>query len=647
MKKTPMVITAAALALASATFAAKQDNGNKVVMNIGPEKVTLEEFEYLYNKNNKQQASQTSLDEYIDMFVNYKMKVLAAKDAGFDTTQAYLQDLEKYTEELARPYLRTEAVDDSLLNVAFKHTQEMVDVDHILIPAQVQGKTPRQQKQLADSVREAIANGADFGEMAKKFSSDKAAASRNGHLGYVIGGMWPYTFEDLAFNTPVGQLSEVKQSPYGFHIVRVINRTPNPGMIKARHILKMTRGMDAEGEARQKKSIDSLYNVVTSGANFAEVAKQNTDEESGQETGGDLPWFATGQMVEEFSNAAFALQPGEISKPVKTAFGWHIILCEDRRGVQPMDSIKDKIRKQILNDERSILAVQRTLDNWKAKQGVTNNPEGEKIVNVAFANPALSAVDVQEALSTSETPLAYLGKDAITVAKVAKSMKVNEKMSLADTRNAFDNTLAILLNNLAVDQYIATLPSQSSDYKNLLDEYRDGILLYEISNSEIWDKANTDSIGLQRYYENHITDFAWDKPHYKGMVIAATNDSIADAALEFLTNNMDNLAKVTSTQNIRKRFGNEVKLERVLAGRGDNAIVDFLSFGGPKPEMKGRWKTYRNFNGKIINAPEDARDVKGQVSIGYQQQLETEWLKKLHNKYKVKIDRKAIHKALD
>lgn len=643
MNKSSIVLTITALTLASAAFAIN-GKSDPVVMTVGGEKVTLSEFEYLFKKNNEQQATTTPLDEYIDMFVNYKLKVLAAKDAGLDTAASYVSDMKKYTRELARPYMRDASVDDSLVNVAYAHTLEMVNVDHILIPTMANPVKRKAQQALADSLRQALVDGADFGETAAKYSLDKRAAANGGNMGFVVGGLWPYTFEDLAFNTPIGEISPVKESSYGFHIIRVRDRKPNPGTIKVRHILKMTNDMDEAGIGRQRQVIDSIRTVVCGGADFAAVARETTDEPQGKQNGGELPWFSTGQMVKEFNDAAFALSPGEISQPVKTQFGWHIILCEARKNVAPLDSVRTNLLETIQRDERSQLAVSRTLDNWKAQSGVKLNAATATRIATLINGEGTLSPTLLETLGNMTDVAATVGTDKITVADVASRLRPDGNLTVNETNSLFERVLQKEINEVATNQYIASLPDTYADYRNLINEYRDGMLMYEISNAEVWERANADSAGLQNYYLAHIDEYRWNRPHYKGYIVAATTDSLAAEAMSYLAS-ADAGTNPLAPTSVRKRFGNDVKIERVLAAKGDNAVVDYLCFEGPKPKVKGRWQAYRVYDGRIINAPEDARDVKGQVSMGYQQQLETQWLKTLHRRYKVKVDRKALHKA--
>lgn len=641
MNKSSLAVVLSALTLSSTLFAAKPKS-DPVIMNIGPDKVRLSEFEYLYNKNNSQQAADIPIDEYLDMFVNYKLKVLAARDAGLDTLATYLNDMAKYTADLSAPYLRCKAVDDSLVNVAYEHMKDVADVDHILIASNHSGMTVEQLRQRADSVRQALVDGADFGEMAANFSIDRTTSANGGKMGNVIGGLWPYTFEDLVYTTPVGSVSKVAQSPYGFHIVRVNSRHPNPGSVKARHILRRT---DGQNDERQKALTDSLLALLKNGADFATLAAEYTQDPQGRRSGGDLPWFSEGQMVKDFSDAAFAMKPGEISEPVRTSYGWHIIKLEQRKPLMPLDSLRQGIQERIANDERGPMAVLRTLDRWKAENGVSISADARK----EFADALTKYSNSDEAiksLNQSTVTAARLGNETITLGNVVRSIRQNPSYTREQALSAYDNALDGSLYSLARKQFIESLPEHETAYRNLLNEYRDGLLLYEISNKEVWDRANSDTEGLEKFYEAHKADYSWDRPRFKGYLVSATNDSVADAAMAFLEKNFSNASQPIPSQVLKKEFGNNAKIERALVAKGDNAIIDALSFGGPKPKADSRWKAFRTFHGRVINAPEEARDVKGQVSLAYQQELEAKWLEELHKKYPVKIDRKTIKKAV-
>lgn len=611
-----------------------------VVMTVGGMDVKLSEFEYLYKKNSEQQSAKTSLDDYVKMFVDYKLRVAAALDARLDTTANFMNDYNKYRMELARPYMRNKAVDDSLLHVAYDHACENVHVCHIMMSRGKSAAESARNKALMDSVRRLVAGGADFGELARKYSTDPAVTANGGDYGYISAGMLPYDFEDVAYNTPVGECSEVFETMFGFHMVKVLGRRPDAGQVKTRHILKMTRGLDSLQCAVKRQQIDSISRVLKTGADFADVARRETDEPSGKKSGGDLPWFGSGRMVPAFEHAAFALSENEISEPVETPFGYHIIMCEGRKPVGSFDEMRPQLEEAMARDSRNGIAVKRELERYRNECGVkVDAKSSEKAAAVLERCGGWNAASRVQ-LGAMEAVVFAVGGKIYTVADIAKLMPDGDIQGAGDAVARFNANVERTMNDAVRGQMIATLPERHAEYRNLLNEYRDGMLLYEVSNSNVWDKANTDHAGLQAYFEAHRGDFNWDKPHYKGYVVCGVSDSIADAAVAYLQSVAVAAEELTTT--LRKRFGTNAKIERVIVGKGDNAVVDYVAFDGVRPDAMGRWTAYRPYQGKVIDQPEDAMDVKGVVSMGYQQELENRWMDELRAKYAVKINYKAL-----
>jgi len=564
--------TLLAIAVASsATVAvtAKTDKkSDPVVMTIAGKDVTLGEFEYLYHKNASQQVEPQTLDEYVDMFVNYKLKVAAAEAAGIDTTAAFISELDGYRDEIAAPYLTDKAMADSLRQAALSHFATNVDVSHIMF-------APDADPARIDSVYRALLDGADFAEAARKESIDRPSAEKGGRMGFITACRYPYAFEDVAWNTPVGQISKPFATQFGIHIVRVNAVQPDPGQIHCRHILKMTRGLDEAAAAAKRAQADSILQVLRNGADFVTVARAETDEPAGQRSGGDLPWFGPGMMVPEFEQAAMALQPGEISNIVTTPFGYHIILCEERRASAPEEELLRQVDAMMKYDGRDRLPAERYLADFAATRPDLRTATDEQVRRAA----------------------------------------------------------------------IEALPASQPDYRNLLNEYRDGMLLYEISTREVWGRAAADTAALRKFFDEHRDQYGYDAPHYKGFVIVATTDSLGHAVESYLAASSDTIAPADYAGALRREFGNDARIEKVLAAKGENPIVDHIVFDGPAPEPNARWKFYAPFGGRIINAPEEPADVMGPVTTDFQQELENAWLDSLRKRFAVKINRKALKKV--
>ncbi len=642
MKKNVVILALATLLAIPNIFAAKTDD--PIVMTIGEIKVPLSEFEYLYKKNNAQQSSSTSLDEYVDMFVNYKLKVCAALDARIDTTASYVADMGKFREELARPYLRDKNVDDSLAQVAYAHMKENVGVYHLMLGT---GKTDaeiKQQQVLADSLRALLVGGADFGELVNKYSIDQGSRRNGGKMGYIPAGRLPYVFEDAAYNTPVGGIAPVVKTKFGYHIIKVYDRRPDKGQVKARHILKLTQGLDSAQCVVKKAEIDSIYSLLVAGADFVTVAKNTTEDPSGRNSGGELPWFGVGQMISEFETAAFSMNDGQISKPIKTAFGYHIILRENSRMEVPFDEVKDRIYDAIKSDERSTLAHKRAVETYCAANKITINKKSSKIVERIFTDNGGLNSKSRELLAKSNGEAFKVGKEKTTIAQIASHLD-DRDMSAAEAYAQYVEVLNDIFQSTVTADMKSSLDKREPDYRNLINEYSDGLLLYEISNQQVWNRPNTDSAGMEDYFQKHRSEFVWDTPHYRGYVLSAETDSVADAAIAYLKDG--NFKEEELATSLRKKFGNNAKVEKVIVGKGDNAIVDYVGFGATRPEAKGRWAAFRAFRGEILSQPQSALDVRGAVSMQYQQYLEEEWVVRLRTSYPIIVNREAINRAFN
>lgn len=640
MKKHFIPALLAIVAVISATAA---KNSDPVLMNVNGKDVRQSEFEYLYNKNNRQQMQPQSIDEYVDMFVTYKLKVADAEAAGIDTTAAFQKEYNGYCAELARPYLRDSLVEEQLVREAYDRMGRMVNVSHILLPLGSTIQDKEENRNRLDSIRTAILGGADFAEMARTFSADRSARTNGGNMGFILANMYPYPFEKAAFSTPVGEISPViEDAPYGYHIIRVEAEKPNPGKVHARHILKMTRGLSEEQAAAKKAQIDSIYALLASGnTDFESIARTESDDPGSAANGGDLGFFGVKQMVPEFEEVAFSLSDGEISKPFKTAFGYHIIQRIEHKGNDSFEEARPMIEKAIARDQRSTYPEKKRLEQLKKQyRSVLVEPGLDKVkATVASAADPQTALD---GLDNDKTVVARMADSDITAADVMASMPQNVRKGAPDAYTAFYNSATALLDSRTLDHARSRLVVEQPDYRNLVNEYRDGILLFEISNRNVWDRSTRDVEGLENFFRENRGNYKWDAPRYKGYVVFATNDSIAGVAKKFLADNKIDRDSLVKT--LRANFGRTVKVERVVAAKGDNAIVDNIAFGGEKPAAPGNWKAWFGYQGKTIAAPEEAADVRGAVSADYQQLLERRWVDGLHKKYPVKLNKKAIKK---
>lgn len=646
MKK--YLLPVAAIAVIAIAVSAKQKiASDATLLTVNGKNIPVSEFEYLYNKNNNQQLERQTPEEYLDMFINYKLKVADAEAHGIDTTKAFKDELEQHRVELAKPYLKDQAVEDALVNEIYSHMDRLVDVSHVMLR---KGMTEQQNdsvKHMLDSIRTLIVTGKEsLEDMALKYSIDPQVKRNKGHMGWMKANTYPYTFENVAYATPVGEISQVMETPFGFHIIKVHGFKADPGKINASHILKLTAGLDSLEQQTKKAQIDSIYEIVKAGsaAKFAEVAKIESEDPGSRQNGGQLSWFGIGEMVPEFENVAFALNDGEVSEPFATQFGYHIIMRHAHRGVPSLVDERESILRNMWRDDRRDMAKKAKLDAYLKSNKASIETKNFKKINAAlkgFASMDSTAYD--KVVAMTDVAVAKIGKQRIFASEVAKSMTPDSNMTPQAWMKIFEERTKSSLDAKATEMMTAELPEKYDDYKNILNEYRDGILLFEVSNRNVWDKALADTKGLEKYFQAHRDEYKWEKPHYKGTIIFTTGPAVTEEVKEFL--NTYNGPASSLPAAIKQKFDRRAKAERVLAAEGDNPIVDNVAFGGERPDIsKSRWSDYFSYEGTILTQPQSAQDVKGLVSTDYQQVLEQEWVKQLREKYPVVVNTKVFEK---
>lgn len=631
------ILTGVGLAAVLAAFAAK----DPVIMTINGEDVTKSEFEYLYNKNSQQQINPQTLDEYVEMFKLYKMKVADAKAAGLDTVASFRKETEQYRHDLAQPYLADSVYLNKLVDEAYARSLKEAEAKHIMFFKSPKPEHNVQMKAKADSLKQVLDNGGDFEALARQYSQDKRSAVKGGTMGYIIAGQYPYAFEVTAFGTPEGEISDVIESPQGYHILKGGHKRDARGKVKVSHILKLAR--QESDRARAKEQIDSLYQVVTANpGKFNEIASANSEDPGSARQGGQLPWFGAGEMVEEFDSASFALKKGEISKPVRTAYGYHIIMKQDERGPQPKEAIEKQTlaRMSSPQDERYKLIQKHQTERFAAKHKAQINQSNFKAVNDYVAENGIDSLFYAKWLGNDgNITLMTADGNKYSVADFVAKFNGAKQSNPAVAKEIIDANLDSWMNGVLTGLEEDALAKTEPDYRNLLKEYVDGSLLYEVSVQKVWDKAAKDIPGLEKYFAENRFKYKWDKPHAKGIFVQAANDSVAAAVKEFAKNlKEDDIAPA-----LRMKFKGQVVTEKILVPKGSNAMVDYVAFDGPVAKSSiEKYPVIFMLNKRILNVPEEMNDVKGQVTSDYQNMFQEQWENDLRKKYDVKVNRKVL-----
>jgi peptidyl-prolyl cis-trans isomerase SurA len=617
-----------------------------VLMKINGKPVYKSEFEYIYNKNNSNNSlDKKTLDEYVDLFVNFKLKVEEAKAQGLDTTQSFINELAGYRSQLTRPYLTDSKVDEQILREAYERMKEDVEVSHILVRIP-QGATPADTLGAWKKINSALKrlDKEDFAKVAKEISEDQSAEENGGYIGWVTAFRTVYPFETVAFNTPVGKISAPVRTAFGYHIIKVHNRRKSQGEILVSHIMRFTAEGDEVKNKSAKQKTDSLYQRVLAGDDFGKLASEFSEDRGSATRNGELPWFGSGRMVPEFENAAFALKNiGDVSAPIQSAFGWHIIKLLDRKGLAGFETVKADIERNVKRDERANMGQKAFVDRLRKEYGYAVNTANVNEFSKLLENKTLAdSVFQLEAAKLNKPLFTFAGKE-FTQADFAAYLKKNAYSDKTIASEIIEQKMDAFTEKEILAYEDSQLENKYEDFRFLINEYHDGILLFEVSNNEVWEKASKDTEGLARYFNEHKADYRWEKPHFKGHVISCKDKATLKAAKAIVKrSHNDSIDKY-----LRTRLNDSiqyVKVEKGLFAQGENKAVDKYGFKDKKAKFEPTKEyPYVFVVGKNLkNNPEDYSDVRGLVTADYQEYLEKEWIAALRAKFPVEIDQNVL-----
>lgn len=612
-----------------------------VLMKINGKPVHKSEFEYIYNKNNSNNAlDKKTLNEYVDLFVNFKLKVEEAKAQGIDTTKSFINELAGYRSQLTKPYLTDANVDESVLREAYERTKEDVEVSHILIRLS-QNPMPNDTLEAwkkIQNIRKRLEK-EDFAKVAAEVSEDQMAAENKGYIGFITAFRTVYPFETVAYNTPVGKISAPVRTAFGYHIVKVHSRRKSPGEILVSHIMRFTeQGNDAKNAAA-KQTIDSIYNLVKSGSDFGKLASELSEDRGSATRNGELPWFSTGRMVPEFETAAFALaNKGDVSKPIQSAYGWHIIKLLDQKALPTFEAARIDIENKVKRDERANLGQASFINKLKQEYAFQLNPKSvEDFYKLLEGKTLVDSVFLANVSALSGNLMSF-ANNTVSQKAFADYLKKNAYTDKLSAKDIIDEKLQLFVNETILAYEDTQLEKKHDDFRFLMQEYHDGILLFEVSNNEVWEKASRDVEGLRKFFNANRNDYKWEKSHYKGRVIHCKDKATLKAARAIVKkSHPDSIDKY-----LRTRLNDSiqyVKIEKGLFVQGDNKAIDKFGFKVKKADFTPSDDyPYVFVVGKLLkNMPEDYTDVRGLVTADYQEYLEKEWIKYLRDKFKVEI----------
>jgi peptidyl-prolyl cis-trans isomerase SurA len=634
------------LILLVSSLAMMAQSEDPVIMKINGKDIKKSEFEYFYNKNNSEAAiDKISFDEYVNLFKNFKLRVAEAETQGLDTTVAFHKELGEYRSQLAKSYLVTPEIDDNLLRERYERGKNLREISNLLIlfPQAKVTQTPHilpadtlETYNKALQIRKRYLKGEKFENLVAENTDDEQykQGDRPGYIGWVSGLRLPVSLEQGIFNTPVGQISQPVRTNYGYHLINVLSQKPDPGEVHAAHILlSIPANADTTAMADILNKIDTIYAKLNENIAFEDLAKEYSDDPSAGK-GGDLSWFAYGMMVKEFNDAAFALQTvGEISKPVRTRFGFHIIKLLEKR---PVSAFEDKKAELQSIFERSGYAheLDRSfVEKLKKDNGFSFNEAHLKplLLESQTVYPTDSAFI--EKFEGNSDVLFVVGNQSYTVGDFAGYIRQNRRSSFSLSSEFVQACLKDYEYSLLLQAEDKSLDSKYPEFKNLMQEYHEGTLLFEVSNNEVWAKSSADTAGLTQFFEKNKAKYAWEEPHYKGYVVLLKDVKQKKKMQKAIAK----LQPDSAARYLLDSYKDLVKIEKGLFTKGENPYVDQLAFDSDKAALPEGFNDFFLIGKLLPDIPETYTDVRGLVITDYQDYLEKEWLEKLNKKYPVII----------
>lgn len=599
----------------------------EVLFTVDNEKVYTSEFIRVYKKNKDivVATENKNFDDYFNLFVDFKLKLKQAYDLKLDTSKIYMEELRKYREQLIEPYLQNTEATEQLIKEAYDRTLEEVNASHILIKvgAEASPKDTILAYNKITELRNSILDSLDFEEAAKQYSEDPSAMENGGNLGYFSAFSMVYTFENAAYQTEIGAISNPFRTQFGYHILKVNNKRKTLGEVQVAHIMVKN---NPEDSTFAKSKIFDIYTKLEQGDNFSTIAKEHSDDVSSAQKGGVLPQFGTGRMIKPFEDNAFNLQQeGDFTKPFKTEFGWHILKLLKKIPVRSYAELHEELENKIKNGNRSVYLEKALADKLQKQYKIIEN----KGLLSFFYNLDTDGMN-------SDKTILQIENENYTTKDFSEFLKTGKKGNIAETYDNFRNQKIIIYHKEHLEE-------TNDDFAHIYKEYKDGLLLFELLQKNIWDKSENDSIGLHAYFEENKEKYTWKK---RAELTIASCTAMDKAVLvkQYLEENK-------SIQQIKDLL-NEGATIHVLFSSGileegtGKLPKDYLMNQGVSKVFSDDEKHFTVISAsKII--PSSAKmleDTKGEVINDYQIYLEEKWVNSLRKMYPIELNNRAFNK---
>jgi peptidyl-prolyl cis-trans isomerase SurA len=620
-----------------------QNINDKVLMTVDGQNYSAGEFIRMYKKSYDPKNTK-DLYTYLDQYVVFRLKVADAINKGYDTTKGFKAELQGYRNQLSQNYLTDNDVREKLLKQAYQRSLTEINGWHILIncPSEASPKDTLKAWKKARDIRERIITGEPFEQVARSTSDDPSVKINGGNLGYFTVFQMIMPFEDAAYSLKKGEISEPVRTPYGYHIIRITGRRPSEGKIKVAHIMKaVPPGSDEKDAKKAEDEIRNIYEQLQNGASFSDLAAKYSDHKESASRGGELNWFGAGEIISDFAEAAFSLDKnGDYTKPVRTMYGWHIIKRIDKKAPGSYEESRSYLQSKINESYLSSISRKSFIEKLKKEYKYKVNP-------IAFDwfvdNTDTLVIKGLKKYNRSGMPQGTIytfADQQLTTRDFATYIEKRGSMIITNDSSVFiSGSLETRLSDQILNYENSVLEKKYPEFRYLMNEFHDGILLFDISGNKIWNKAQNDSTGLHKYYEENKNKYLTKERIVVKIYTLKKSDAMKSLANAFkkFSNYPDGDKRMEEKFNTKK--DTLLTIREGIWNRGDNKTIDSLTWSKKQQETIIDGFPSIVLVNKVIDAvPLPFIEVQGEMITGYQEFLEENWIKQLKSKYTVKID---------
>jgi len=638
-------------------FSSSFAQNDPILMTIGGNKITKSEFESVYHKNNiqKDTINTNSLSEYLNLYVNFRLKVKEAEDLKLDTANSFITELMGYRKQLSQPYLIDKDVNEKLLNEAYNNMHYDIRASHLLIKVAIDAlpKDTLIAYNKIMEIRKRIIKGETFEKLAVELSDDPSARDfsqfehgpiikgNKGDLGYFSVLDMVYPFEKAAYNTKVGDVSMPIRTDFGYHLLKVYEKKPAMVKIVASHILiKYPENGTALDSLNVKNKVFEIYQKIKNNESFETLAQTYSDDKGSSTKGGILPPFGVNRMVPEFVAPLYMLNPNDISEPFQSRFGWHIVKMTEKKGVGAFEDVKYELKNRIARDSRSLVSKESMVEKIKKEYNLKEyNIAKEEFYKVVDTTIFQGKWDVAKAKDLNKT-MFTLSNQSFSQQDFAQYLNRFQNVSPSkEIPNYVNASYNMFLEESCINFEESRLDQKYPEFKALMQEYRDGILLFNLTDKKVWSKSVSDTIGLENFYKENIKNYMWGE-RLDAVIFTCATEKVATDTRKLLK---DAEKKGISNDSILKIINKESQLNLQIAkgvfAKGENTIIDKIEWkkGTTKNMNIDKSIVFVMVSKKLDAQPKTLLEAKGLITADYQNYLEKQWIDELKAKYPVQI----------